>query len=66
LAPGGKHHACGVMHLFNYLVILDYDISQHSVESDPRFDLELLRALVDHRKNFRDKLLLCIQITLED
>jgi hypothetical protein len=54
------------MYLFNYLVILDYDISQHSVESDPRLDLELLRALVDHRKNFWDKLLLCIQITLED
>ena len=54
------------MHLLDELIILYDDFSKHLVQGDSGLDLKLLRALIDHGQNFRDKLLLSIKIALED
>ena len=48
------------MDLLDDFVVLNDDVSQHSVQSDPRLYLELLRALVDHAQDFGDQLFLCL------
>ena len=54
------------MNLFDNLVILDDDVSQHLVQSDSGLHLQLLRALVDHSQDLGNQLLLGLWVTLED
>ena len=53
------------MNLLYQIIILDNHVSQHIVQRIPGLNLQILTALVNDVKYFRNELILCLQITFK-